>query len=141
MARDPRTSGGAATGGGAGARSTAVVIDADPDVRALVRTALEGRRVEVVADASSGAEAVELARQWRPTVLVLEHPLADVHLLDVVPHVRRASPATCIVLFAARAIDVDAEPAALRPNHVVAKLGGVAGLVAAIDDCLEATSP
>jgi chemotaxis response regulator CheB len=138
MARDPNTPGVADAGPGGGSRGTAVVIDGDPDIRTLVRTALERLRIDVVADGRSGHEAVELARTWIPTVLVLEHPPHDVHHLDVVPHVRRASPSTCVVVYTARPFDLEAEPEALRPDHLVPKLGGVGALVDAIERCLVA---
>jgi DNA-binding NarL/FixJ family response regulator len=52
---------------------TTVVLADDQDlVRSGLRALLEGRAIEVVAEAANGAEAVRLARERRPDVVVMD---------------------------------------------------------------------
>jgi response regulator NasT len=46
-------------------------VEDDPTVRAGLRLVLENAGFEVVADAGDGAEAIELAREHRPDIVVL----------------------------------------------------------------------
>ena len=48
-----------------------LTVEDDPTVRAGLRLVLEDAGFEVVADAADGTEAVELAREHRPDVVVL----------------------------------------------------------------------
>ena len=53
------------------AAPSVLTVEDDPTVRAGLRLVLEDAGFEVVADAGDGAEAVELAREHRPDVVVL----------------------------------------------------------------------
>ena len=69
------------------------------EIRALVRLSLElDGRFDVVGEAEDGAAAVELARTQRPDVLVLDLAMPVMDGLQAMPLVRRASPATAIVV-------------------------------------------
>jgi len=79
---------------------TVVVVDDAADVRGLVRTRLRlSMRFEVVADGSTGAEAIELARQHRPTVLLLDVSMPRMGGLEALPHIRACSPETRVVVY------------------------------------------
>ncbi|MCW2843233.1 MAG: response regulator receiver, partial [Nocardioides sp.] len=76
-----------------------LVDDAAP-VRRLVRTALRFRGgFEVVGEAGTGGEAVELARDLQPDVVVLDLGLPDIAGRDVLTHVRDSSPSSAVVIF------------------------------------------
>jgi chemotaxis response regulator CheB len=53
------------------AAPSVLTVEDDPTVRADLRLALEDAGFDVVADARDGAEAVDLAREHRPDVVVL----------------------------------------------------------------------
>jgi CheY-like chemotaxis protein/anti-sigma regulatory factor (Ser/Thr protein kinase) len=80
-----------------------VLVDDAEDVRRLVRTALRFRGgFEVVGEAGSGAEAVELAQRLRPDLVVLDLGLPDIAGEDVLTRIRADSPRTNVVIFSGR---------------------------------------
>lgn len=69
-------------------------------VRRLVRTTLRLRGgFEVVGEAADGAEAVELAGQLCPDVVVLDLGLPDIAGREVLTRVRASSPESKVVVF------------------------------------------
>jgi DNA-binding NarL/FixJ family response regulator len=91
-----------------------LLVDDVVDVRRLVRTALRVRGgFEVVGEASDGAEAVALAGDTRPDVVVLDLGLPDIAGQEVLSRIREAAPRTKVVIFSGS----DTERAALD-SHV-----------------------
>ncbi|MGH9892288.1 MAG: LuxR C-terminal-related transcriptional regulator [bacterium] len=70
-----------------------------------VRALLERHGYEVVAEASSGLQAVEVARKCRPDVAVLERLLPQLNGLDAARQIRSVSPATGVILLASAGED------------------------------------
>lgn len=76
-----------------------VVVDDAADVRAIVTKQLTlSRRFRIVAEGRTGREALELAAQHRPDILVLDASMPDMDGLSAIPGVLAASPATKIVM-------------------------------------------
>jgi DNA-binding NarL/FixJ family response regulator len=92
-----------------------VVVDDDPDVRAVVRAIMAADpRLEVMGEASSADEAVELARSLEPRVIILDHYIdGDVMGLEAAPRLKEVAPRAKILLFTAydMAAQAKAEPA------------------------------
>jgi len=79
---------------------SALLVDDDPHIRALLRIALRARgHFSVVAEAATGAEAVRLAGELRPDVVILDLGLPDLDPKAVLGRVRRASATSRIVIF------------------------------------------
>jgi DNA-binding NarL/FixJ family response regulator len=77
-----------------------LLVDDTAAVRRLVRTALRFRGgFEVVGEAGTGGEAVELARELQPDVVVLDLGLPDIAGRDVLTRVRDGSPSSAVVIF------------------------------------------
>jgi chemotaxis response regulator CheB len=77
-----------------------LLVDDTAAVRRLVRTALRFRGgFEVVGEAATGGEAVLLARDLQPDVVVLDLGLPDIAGRDVLTGVRNSSPAAAVVVF------------------------------------------
>ncbi len=77
-----------------------VLVDDVPEVRRLVRTALRFRGgFEVVGEAGDGSQAVRLAGEQLPDLMVLDLGLPDIAGREVLTQVRAQSPATRIVVF------------------------------------------
>ena len=77
-----------------------LLVDDVVEVRRLVRTSLRFRGgFEVVGEAADGAEAVRLAEQLRPDVVVLDLGLPDIAGREVLSQVREHAPASKVVVF------------------------------------------
>ena len=86
-----------------------LVADDEPELRRLMAMSLEfDGRLEVVASASNGAEAIELAQEVRPDLAVLDQMLGGpVTGLDVAGHLRATMPAVKLILFSAASHEDD----------------------------------
>jgi CheY-like chemotaxis protein len=74
------------------------ICDDVPAYRRLLSIALGIEPdLEVVGEAATGEEAVELVRATRPDVLLLDVAMPDVDGLEALPRVRAASPGTAVI--------------------------------------------
>ena len=89
-------------------RTTALVIDDEPQIRRLLRVTLEGNGYQVV-DAATGQEGLVQAAQCRPNVIVLDLGLPDLEGIAVLNRLREWTRVPVIILSVR---DRDAEKAA-----------------------------
>src|SRR5688572_10726798 len=83
-----------------GGPPTIVVVDDAPDVRMLVKTRLRlSGRLDVVGEGADGYDAVELARQHRPSLMLLDVSMPGRDGLAALPLVLDVSPTTRVVMF------------------------------------------
>jgi len=81
---------------------TVLLVDDDPDTRTLLELMLEeDGRFTVVGHASDGAEAVRLAEQECPDVVVLDLQMPGMDGLTALPMLRRSLPRARIVVMSA----------------------------------------
>jgi two-component system OmpR family response regulator len=83
------------------APARALVVDADESVNELLATALRFEGWEV-ASASAGSEALRLARDFRPDVVVLEVALPDMGGLEVLGQLHAHRPELPVLFLTAR---------------------------------------
>ena len=84
----------------------ALLVDDVDDVRRLVRTALRVHGgFEVVAEARDGAEAVRLAEEQHPDVVVLDLGLPDLAGREVLSRIRELSPTSKVVVYSGHEAD------------------------------------
>jgi len=75
-----------------------VLADDVAEYRLLLRIVLEqDGRFAVVAEAGDGSEAVRLAAEERPDLMLLDIAMPVLDGLQAIPQIRRASPETVIV--------------------------------------------
>jgi two-component system, chemotaxis family, chemotaxis protein CheY len=120
------------------ATGTALIIEDDPDMRALVRTVLEIETNFVMCKESvDGIEGLELWRAERHDVVVLDQRMPGMAGLEVARAILSESPDQVIVMFSAW-LEPDVVSAALKMG-VRAVLGKdrVADLARAINDPFE----
>jgi DNA-binding NarL/FixJ family response regulator len=84
-----------------GTRATVrlLVVDQDPLVRRVVRDALAGNRISVVAEAADGSEAVELASRCKPDVVLMDIVLPELDGPTAIRRIVSASPLVRVVVF------------------------------------------
>ena len=93
-----------------------VIVDDEADMRLLIRVTL-GRdsRLELVGEAGSAEEAIDVARETQPAAVVLDHGLNGSGMtgLQAAPLIKEVAPAAKIVLFTAYDMGTEAaaEPA------------------------------
>ena len=82
-------------------RVARVVVADDHDLaRAGLRGLLSGERgLEVVGEAASGREALELCRRVRPDLVLMDVRMPDMNGLAVTRAIKHESPATSVILF------------------------------------------
>ena len=81
-------------------RVRVLLVDDEDDMRLLARSALEDDgRYEIVGEGVNGAEAIVLATQQQPDVVLLDLEMPWLHGAEAVPHIRDASPSTFIALW------------------------------------------
>lgn len=80
--------------------ATIVIVDDAPEVRLLVKTRLRmSGRLRVVGEAGDGVEAVALAREHEPSLMLLDVSLPGMDGFETLPRVHEVSPGTRVVLF------------------------------------------
>ncbi|MBN9415040.1 MAG: response regulator transcription factor [Candidatus Eremiobacteraeota bacterium] len=88
-------------------RIRVLVVDDHSVVRMGLRAVLaEQKDMELVAEGESGPQAIALAEQLKPDVLMMDLTLPEGSSLEVISEVRRVSPATQIMVFTTQ----DSEP-------------------------------
>ena len=79
----------------------ALVADDHGVVRSGIRRILESGGVEVVAEAATGGEAIELARALQPDVALMDLSMPGLSGIDSISQLRAASPGTRVLVLTA----------------------------------------
>jgi CheY-like chemotaxis protein len=103
-----------------------MVVDDTVHVRRMLRNMLELDGFEVVAEAGSGPEAVEVVGGADPDIIVVDYKMPEVDGLETAARVRALRPDQVMILYTAF-VDPDLEARA-RQVGVSVVLGKVEGL-------------
>jgi len=90
-----------------------IIADDDPLARRVVRDALQAAGVIVIAEASNGREAVELARHYRPDVVLMDIIMPGIDGLQATRLLAQQVPETAVLVLTASG-DEDTGMLALR---------------------------
>jgi CheY-like chemotaxis protein len=82
-----------------------LVVDDERDIRFMLKTMLEAFGERVVGEASDGCEAVELARDLQPEVVVLDLMMPVCDGFRALPHLVEATPSARIVVCTAKHLE------------------------------------
>lgn len=82
------------------ARPTIVLVDDSADVRTLIRTQLSlSGAIEILGEGANGDQAIALAEEHRPDLMLLDVSMPGVDGLAALPQVLLRSPTTRVVMF------------------------------------------
>ena len=94
-------------------RLRVIIADDDPLARRVVRDELQEAGIVVIAEAANGRDAVELARHYRPDVVVMDVIMPGLDGLEATRAIRRVAPETAVLVLTASG-DEDTGLLALR---------------------------
>jgi diguanylate cyclase (GGDEF)-like protein/PAS domain S-box-containing protein len=94
-----------------------LIADDIPELRTLLRVALQGRGFELVGEAGDGGETLRLAVGGQPDVVVLDLGMPGVDGPDLIAELRRHAPALKVVALSAFAADEVRREAFNRGAH------------------------
>lgn len=112
-----------------------MVVEDDHDIATFERTALE-RADFVVQVAPNGAQALELAAQWSPDVVLLDVGLPDISGLDVLTSLSNSSDAYILMVSAATTEDDILRGLGLGADDYITKPFSPSQLIARIQSFL-----
>lgn len=126
-----------------GDRIRVVLIDDEDDIRQLLKARLErDGGFMVVGEGGSAEEAVAQCEEQRPQVVILDAGLPGESGIAAVPALRKASPATVVVIFTSDSTMATRNEAERAGAHaVVGKLDSLDLLVGTIHRLLPAHAP
>jgi NarL family two-component system response regulator LiaR len=75
-----------------------LVTDDDPLVRRLIRDTLQRDNVTVIAEATTGREAVELALFYRPDVVVMDYMMPEMDGIEATRRIYEQDPSIRVIL-------------------------------------------
>jgi len=78
----------------------AVLVDDEKHIRLMIRTLLETSDIEVIAEGSSGEEAIELATLHKPDALIIDVNMPYLNGDDSISEIKNVSPETCVIVIA-----------------------------------------
>jgi DNA-binding NarL/FixJ family response regulator len=86
-------------------RIRALITDDDPLVRRLIRDTLQADNMTVIAEATTGREAVELALFYRPDVVVMDYKMPEMDGIEATRRIHEQDQQIRIVLLTGSADD------------------------------------
>lgn len=111
-----------------------VVADDDADIRAMLLAMLELDGYEVVGEAEDGDDAIDVARDTQPDLVILDLHMPRMSGLDALPQIGEVSPSTTVVVLSAFVADSVAAEVLRRGAVTYVEKGGIRALRQALAD-------
>jgi CheY-like chemotaxis protein len=93
-----------------------LIVDDEPDIRLVVRVFATSIGHDIVGEAASGLEAIDMAGQLQPDVIVLDVMMPGMTGLEALPKIREACPDATVVIFSV--FGTDSEQVSLADRWV-----------------------
>ena len=75
-----------------------LAVDDSKTMLAMIASQLKGSAFEIIATASSGPEAVEKFKQYKPQVVLLDIVMPEVSGIDTLERLLNADTGACVVM-------------------------------------------
>lgn len=117
--------------------TTVLIVDDEPLVRAGVRVILgSDARVEVVGEAATGREAVDMVLRHRPAVVLMDIRMPELDGLSAIEEIRRHLPSQRVIVFTtygesgyiARAVEIGVDGFLTKSGDPHDLLAGIAAV-------------
>lgn len=114
-----------------------LIVDDSEDIRTLVRLFLERKDgFEVAGEAGTGRDAIKLATELQPDLVLLDLAMPEMDGLEALPHILVASPEARVIVLSGFDQRVGNQALAAGAAKFVQKGGGMKELMRAIDTVL-----
>lgn len=80
-------------------RIRVVVADDNDDLREMLRILLDIEGIDVVGEAANGSDAIDLARELAPDVVLVDHHMTGMNGVEAAARLRSLDPDLRIILF------------------------------------------
>lgn len=117
-----------------------LLVDDTPEIRYVLRLLLGGvQTLDVIGEARDGKEAIDLAKQHQPDVIVLDVSMPIMDGFEALPHITKLAPESTVVMYTAHSsAENRARALSLGAHHFVEKGGDPTGIVDAVEaSCAE----
>lgn len=112
-----------------------LLVDDTPEIRYVLRALLGGvRTLDVIGEAKDGREAIDLAQQHQPDVIVLDVSMPVMDGFEALPHITDVSPESTVVIYTAHGSAENRSRAlSLGAHHFVEKGGSPTVIVDTVE--------
>ncbi len=86
--------------------TTVLMVDDHPTIRLAVRMLLERERFQVIGESGDGIEAVQMARQLRPDIVILDIGLPGLDGMEVIKRLKNMEPVPRIMVLTGQPADL-----------------------------------
>ncbi len=76
-----------------------LIVDDEPDIRLVLRVFTTSIGHDIVGEATNGVEAIEMARQQQPEVIILDVMMPGMTGIEALPQLRELCPDAMVVIF------------------------------------------
>lgn len=115
-----------------------LIVDDNAPVRHLIRSLLEQQGYEICGEAEDGLQAIDLAKQLKPNLILLDACMPKLGGLQVASVLKRMLPKTRFILFTFFDDTIGKElAAAAGVDLVLCKADGIAKLLPSVQSLLE----
>ena len=113
-----------------------LLVDDTPEIRFVLRALLgDVQTLDVIGEAKNGREAIRLAEQHQPDVVVLDVAMPIMDGFEALPHITTVAPDSTVVMYTSQSTAADrARAMSLGAHHFVEKSSEPAEILETVEE-------